>query len=147
VDDAFKKGKIGAGVAGGEVVGPLLDAIDFPDFLTYFGEIREDLDETMRKLLEQMRQHRRQGTYTIRFTTHHFLLTCRRWEECVNDQYVAKSEVNLALLRSSAGTRGPEVLTDETSRSRWLDGQLGALRSSNERAQTRADQFRQECGQ
>jgi hypothetical protein len=146
VDSAFKAGKIGSGLAQGEVVGPALDAVDFPDFLTYFGEIREKLDETTRRLLEQLRQHRRQGTYTIRFTTHHFLLTCRKWEECVNDQYVAKSEVKLTLMRSSESTRGPEVLTDETSRSRWLDGTLGAARGSNERAEQAADTFRQECG-
>ena len=147
VDNAFKAGKIGSGLAQGEVVGPGLDAVNFPDFLTYFGEIREKLDETTRRLLDQLRQHRRQGTYTIRFTTHHFLLTCRKWEECVDDAYVAKSEVTLTLLRSSQSTRGPEVLTDETSRSRWLDGTLGAARGSNDRAQQAADAFREECGQ
>jgi len=147
VDNAFKAGKIGSGLAQGEVAGPALDAVDFPDFLTYFGEIREKMDESMRRLLEQLRQHRRQGTYTIRFTTHHFLLTCRKWEECVNDRYVAKSEVKLTLLRSSESTRGPEVLSDETARNRWLDGTLGAAHGSNDRAQQAADTFRQECGQ
>jgi hypothetical protein len=147
VDNAFKAGKIGSGLAQGEVAGPALDAVDFPDFLTYFGEIREKMDESMRRLLEQLRQHRRQGTYTIRFTTHHFLLTCRKWEECVNEAYVAKSEVKLTLLSSSASTRGPEVLSDETARNRWLDGTLGAAHGSNDRAQQAADTFRQECGQ
>jgi hypothetical protein len=147
LDDAFKAGKVGSGLAGGGIVGPLLDAIEFPDFLTYFGAIREQLDATMERLLEDLRRNRRQAAYTIRYTTHYFLLTCRRWEECDGERFVWHSETNLVLLRSAPASLGPEMLTDEESRRRWLDGWLNRLRRSSDEAQRRADEFRQGCGQ
>jgi hypothetical protein len=146
LDGAFKNAKIARGLAGGEIVGPILDTIDFPDFLTYFGAMREKLDETMKGLLEQLRQSRRRGEYTIRYSTHHFLITCRTWEECDGEQFVAGSESTLALVRSVAASLGPEQLIDEEGRRRWIDGWLNRLRSSNDAAERRANEFRQACG-
>lgn len=73
-------------------------------------------------------------------------MTCRKWEECDGEQFVPQGEINLALLRSAAGSLGPEVLTDEESRRRWLDGWLNALRRHNDDAERRAEEFRQGCG-
>ncbi|HET8567984.1 MAG TPA: hypothetical protein VFM93_03235 [Candidatus Limnocylindria bacterium] len=145
INENFDRAKIGRGLAEGEYVGAGLDALEFPDFLTYFGGMRERLDAGMNDLLERLRQHRRQGTYTVEFTTHTFKITCRKWEECVDGEWVARSQATLALIRSRNGTRGPEVISDENARRQWINGIFAALERSNASAQERADRFRQQC--
>lgn len=140
IEEGFGHGKMGKSFAEGDTVGGVLDLIEFPDFFTYFGAIRERLDAGMNELLRELERLDRRGTYTVNVPTRTYKLTCHKWEECDGTSWVARQEVKMVLtgVRTTPhGGGSNDIATDERSRSDVLRRIFGGLESHNAREEER----------
>lgn len=71
------------------------DAIDLPDFLTWYDKGIDELTKSMNRLNAIMQEKKKLGDYWLEYQTKEIILTCRKFEICENNTWVKRCELTV----------------------------------------------------
>ncbi len=145
----FKKGIFSLKNVKSFLEGPIegtLDLVDVPDFLTYYDKMGDEILKGLRQTIRISGEKHKTGTYQLEYRRRYFTLTCRTWEECDGNDYVAKRAATVTLdnarflKTSQLDVQVPSEVADVLSRL------FRELSSHNAREEAKAKRFQEECG-
>ncbi|HEV2251260.1 MAG TPA: hypothetical protein VGT60_12220 [Candidatus Limnocylindria bacterium] len=140
----FFKGKNIKSFIDGPVEGTL-DVVDFPDFLTYYDKMGDEVIKGLRRMIHVSEDKHRIGTYQLEFRRRYYTMTCTTWEECDGNDFVHQRSFTVTLDRA-ASRNGSQIDVQVGSE---VEGALtrlfNELKLHNQREEAKAKRFQEGC--
>lgn len=127
-----------------------LDVVDFPDFLTYYDKMIDEVLKAVKRAAEQQKLIAQNGEYWLDYKRKKYTLRCDPIERCVNGQWVAGGRFSLVASGvEDAQTRRQQAYGDHTQIAgevrKAIDACFRELNTQNNTAEGQARQFQAGC--
>ncbi len=121
------------------------DAVNFPDFLTWYDVGVDELTKGMYKLYGIMLDKQRLGDYWLEYNVKKLRLTCSTYEVCSNNAWVKHCELTIIDNGIDHHRTEPEQVFDSKEVQRAIARLFTKLRNRYNGDKTKAKQFTESC--
>ena len=122
-----------------------LDLVDFPDFLTYYDKMGDEVIKGMRRMIHTSEDKHRLGTYQLEFRRRYYTMTCTTWEECDGNDFVHQRSFTVTL----DNARYHKTSQIDVQVGSEVEGALtrlfNELKFHNQREEAKAKRFQEGC--
>lgn len=146
--DTFMVGKrLKGGVEGylGKSLTGTAEAVNLPDFLTWYDEATNMLTQSMHKLHAIMQDKQQLGDYWLEYTTKRLTITCSSYEVCAGNRWVKHCELSIQDNGSHQGRTDPEQVFDTKELQHTISRLFIKLRNRYRGDTDRAKRFTDAC--
>jgi len=148
IKDLFNLGKRLKGGAEGYLEGSLggvADAVDLPDFYTWYDKGIDELTKSMHQLYLIMQDKQRLGEYWLEYNYKQITLTCTSQEVCENNRWVKHCELTVEDNGMHTQRTTPESVHDPRELQPVIRRLFTQLRNRFNPDRTRAQRFTDAC--
>ena len=145
----FKKGVFKGKNIKSFIDGPVegtLDLVDFPDFLTYYDKMGDEVIKGLRRMIHISETKHKIGTYQLEFRRRYYTMTCKTWEECDGNDFVPRSSFTTVLDNAKTHKTSQIDVQDGSEVEGALTRLFNELKFHNQREAAKAKRFQESCG-
>jgi hypothetical protein len=121
------------------------EALDIPDFYTWYDKGIDALTKSMHKLHELILDKQRLGDYWLEYQYKNLTLTCRSYEVCNNNGWIKKCELTVEDNGMASGRTDPQSVLDTRELRDALTRLFNQLKTRFNGDKNRAKQFTESC--